>query len=338
MKCTLALTVGDFNGIGPEIILKSITHPSFDKDIQPVLLGSADVFDYYAQLLKLPLTFQRVDAVPAKPDPSSIPVIDTFPVTLKNIQIGKIAPDAGKCAGTAIERAVQLCLKGEVDAMVTAPVSKESLHYAGYNFPGQTEMLAMLSRSSRVTMMLMAKSVRIGLVTIHLPIADVAQNIFQERIVEKLETINESLTIDFGIEKPIIAVLGLNPHAGENGSIGREEKDIIIPAIAKARIKGIGVEGPFAADGFFGTKKEKKFDAVLAMYHDQGLIPLKMSGFHDGVNYSAGLKIIRTSPDHGTAFDLAGKGKANPQSMLAAITTASTIISNRKNNPHGSTL
>jgi 4-phospho-D-threonate 3-dehydrogenase / 4-phospho-D-erythronate 3-dehydrogenase len=330
MKSTIALTIGDFNGIGPEIILKSITHASFSKTIQPVLIGSIEVFDYYARRLKLPLKFESVETVPAKFSSGIIPVIDTFPITVKNIQTGKIAPDAGKCAGTAIERAAQLCSKNSVDAMVTAPISKEALHYAGYNFPGQTEMLAMLSRSSRVTMMLIAKSFRVGLATIHLPISEVAQNIFQERIIEKLETLSESLKRDFAIETPRIAVLGLNPHAGENGSIGKEEKDIIAPAIAKVRMKGINAEGPFAADGFFGMKHEKKFDAVLAMYHDQGLIPLKMSGFHDGVNYSAGLKIIRTSPDHGTAFDLAGKGKANPQSMLAAIAMAHTIIANRK--------
>ncbi len=330
MKSTLALTIGDFNGIGPEIILKSITHSSFDKNIQPILIGSIEVFEYYARRLKLPLTFEPVQAVPSKFSSSAIPVIDTFPVTAKNIQAGKIAPDAGKCAGTAIERAAQLCSKNSVDAMVTAPISKEALHYAGYNFPGQTEMLALLSRSQKVTMMLVAKSFRVGLATIHLPISEVAQNIFQERITEKIETLDESLKRDFGIESPSIAVLGLNPHAGENGSIGKEEKEIIAPAIAKMRLKGITVEGPFAADGFFGTKREKKFDAVLAMYHDQGLIPLKMSGFHDGVNFSAGLKIVRTSPDHGTAFDLAGKGKANPQSMLAAINLACAISLNRK--------
>ena len=330
MKSTIAITIGDFNGIGPEIILKSITHASFSKSIQPILIGSTDVFAYYAQRLKLPLKFASVESVPAKPSPAVIPVIDTFPVTVKNIQTGKIAPDAGKCAGTSIERAAQLCTKNQVDAMVTAPISKEALHYAGYNFPGQTEMLAMLSRSSKVTMMLIAKNFRVGLTTIHLPISEVAQNIFQERIIEKLETIFHALTVDFAISAPTIAVLGLNPHAGENGTIGKEEKDIIIPAIAKARLKGITVEGPFAADGFFATKREKRYDAVLAMYHDQGLIPLKMSGFHDGVNYSAGLKIIRTSPDHGTAFDLAGKGKANPQSMLAAIDLASTVIANRR--------
>ncbi len=330
MKSIIALTIGDFNGIGPEIILKSITHKTFDAGVQPVLIGSTEVFAYYAKRLKLPLRFETVESVPSKFSPGVIPVMDTFPITVKNIQAGKIAPDAGKCAGTAIERAAQLCSKNSVAAMVTAPISKEALHYAGYNFPGQTEMLAMLSRSSRVTMMLVAKQLRIGLATIHLPISEVASNIFQERIIEKLETMSDSLKRDFGIESPSIAVLGLNPHAGENGTIGKEEKEIITPAIAKARAKGVTAEGPFAADGFFGTKREKKYDAVLAMYHDQGLIPLKMSGFHDGVNFSAGLKIIRTSPDHGTAFDLAGKGKANPNSMLAAITMASTIIANRK--------
>ncbi len=330
MKPRIAFTIGDFNGIAPELILKNIDTPSLLKTVQPILVGSFEIFEHYAKKLK---TKRKLVAVqtPAEHIPSNaVPVVNVYQGTVKNLQIGKPAPDAGICAGMAIEKAVRMCLDGEADAMVTGPVSKESLHIAGYNFPGQTEMLAMLSRSGRVTMILIAKSFRVGLATIHLPIQKVAENIFVERILEKLETINASLKNDFRITAPKIAVLGLNPHAGEHGYIGLEEIDIIEPAIIKAKEKGINASGPFPADGFFGTSKQKNFDAVLAMYHDQGLIPLKMMGFNEGVNFSAGLNIIRTSPDHGTAFDIAGKGIADPRSMNAAVHLARTIVVNRK--------
>ncbi|MBI2427736.1 MAG: 4-hydroxythreonine-4-phosphate dehydrogenase PdxA [Ignavibacteriales bacterium] len=330
MKPNIAITIGDFNGVGPEIILKSITHPSIKKEIHPVLIGSYEIFEHYAKKLKIGIEFTKVENQKIKFESGSIPVIDVHKVTIKQLQIGQTSPDAGVCAGSAIERAIKLCLEKEVDAMVTAPVSKEALHYAGYNFPGQTEMLAMLTRSERVTMMLLTNTMRVALATVHIPIKKVSENIFLDRLLEKLETINGSLKNDLGISSPTIAVLGLNPHAGENGAIGMEEKEIIIPAIKKGEEKGINVVGPFSADGFFASGAYKKYDAILAMYHDQGLIPLKMSGFDEGVNYSAGLKIIRTSPDHGTAFDIAGKGIANPGSMIAAIQLASSIAQRRK--------
>ena len=330
MKPRIAITIGDFNGIAPEVILKNIDAPALLKTIQPILVGSFEIFEHYAKKLKIKKKLVVVQSS-AEPVPANaVPVLNAYQGTLKNLQIGKPAPDAGICAGMSIEKSVRMCMEGEVDAMVTGPVSKESLHIAGYNFPGQTEMLAMLSRSNRVTMMLISKSFRIGLATIHLPIQKVAENIFVERIVEKLETIDASLKNDFRITAPAIAVLGLNPHAGEHGAIGLEEIEIIEPAIVKAKEKGINASGPFAADGFFATSMQKKFDAVLAMYHDQGLIPLKMAGFNEGVNFSAGLNIIRTSPDHGTAFDIAGKGIADTRSMNAAIQLARTIVLNRK--------
>ncbi|MFA6440153.1 MAG: 4-hydroxythreonine-4-phosphate dehydrogenase PdxA, partial [Bacteriovoracaceae bacterium] len=201
---------------------------------------------------------------------------------------------------------------------------------AGYNFPGQTEMLAMLTRSDRVTMMLLSKTMRVALATVHIPLKKVSENLSIDRIVEKLDTVSTSLRRDLGIAKPSIAVLGVNPHAGENGAIGTEELEVLIPAIKKAVDKNIYAFGPFPADGFFASKAYKQYDAILAMYHDQGLIPLKMSGFDEGVNFSAGLKIIRTSPDHGTAFDIAGKNIANPGSMISAIELATTIIEYRK--------
>lgn len=330
MKPKIAITIGDFNGVGPEIILKSITNPSVKKEIQPLLIGSFDIFQHYATSLKIGLPLVKVESQSIKFENGTVPVIDVQKVTVKQLQVGHSAPDAGVCAGSAIERAIKLCLGKEVDAMVTAPVSKEALHYAGYNFPGQTEMLAMLTRSERVTMMLLSSTMRVALATVHVPVKKISENIFLDRLVEKLETVNTSLKNDLGVSSPKIAVLGLNPHAGENGAIGSEEKDVIIPALKKVQEKGIDAAGPFPADGFFAAGAYKKYDAILAMYHDQGLIPLKMSGFDEGVNFSAGLKIIRTSPDHGTAFDIAGKGIANPGSMIAAINLASSISQRRK--------
>ncbi|MCK9408299.1 MAG: 4-hydroxythreonine-4-phosphate dehydrogenase PdxA [Bacteroidetes bacterium] len=330
MKPIIGITIGDFNGIGPEVVLKSITSPAIHKKIQPVLIGSFEIFQYYATLLKINIELTAVDSPTAKIKAGAVPVLSVHTVTTKNLQIGKNAPDAGVCAGLAIERAIKLCMDNEIDAMVTAPVSKEALHFAGYNFPGQTEMLAMLTRSDRVTMMLLSKTMRVALATVHIPLKKVSENLSIDRIVEKLDTVSTSLRRDLGIAKPSIAVLGVNPHAGENGAIGTEELEVLIPAIKKAVDKNIYAFGPFPADGFFASKAYKQYDAILAMYHDQGLIPLKMSGFDEGVNFSAGLKIIRTSPDHGTAFDIAGKNIANPGSMISAIELATTIIEYRK--------
>ncbi len=326
MKHCIAITIGDFNGIGPEVILKSIS--SIKKNIQPILIGSLPIFQFYAKKFNLKLQFEEIEKIP-KSFSSTIPVINVHNATEKNIQIGKIAPDSGVCAGLALEKSAKLCLENSVEAMVTAPVSKEAMKLAGYNFPGQTEMLAMLSRSEKVIMMLASSTLRVGLATVHVPLRNVCETLSTNRILEKLETLHTSLKKDFAIENPKIAVLGVNPHAGENGNIGNEEKEIIIPAIQKAQEKNINAVGPFPADGFFATYTPKKYDAVLAMYHDQGLIPLKMSGFYEGVNYSAGLKILRTSPDHGTGFNIAGKNEANPSSMIAALKFATMIIENR---------
>lgn len=330
MKPRIGITIGDFNGIGPEVALKSIVAPSIKNSIQPVLIGSYELFHHFARTLKLRIDLAPVDSLKAKIESGTVPVLTVHPASVKNLQIGKNAPDAGVCAGQSIERAIKLCMDKEIDAMVTAPVSKEALHFAGYNFPGQTEMLAMLTRSDRVTMMLISKTMRVALATVHLPLKKVSENLFIDRLVEKLDTVNNALKKDFGIASPEIAVLGVNPHAGENGGIGTEEIEVIIPALKKAKDKGISVEGPFPADGFFASHSYKQFDAIMAMYHDQGLIPLKMSGFDEGVNFSAGLKIIRTSPDHGTAFNIAGKNSANPGSMVSAISMAASIIEKRK--------
>jgi 4-hydroxythreonine-4-phosphate dehydrogenase len=225
--------------------------------------------------------------------------------------------------------AVEMAMRQLIDAVVTAPVSKKALHMAGYRFPGQTEMLQRLTRSANVAMMLVSDAMRVGLVTIHLPIRQVARALTSALLRDKIETIHQTLLTDWRIANPRLAVLGLNPHAGENGDIGTEEKTVIVPVVRRLQARGMDVHGPFAADGFFGRYTPGTYDAVIAMYHDQGLIPLKMSSFGTAVNVSAGLPIVRTSPDHGTAFDIAGKGIADPRSMIEAIRCAARIAANR---------
>lgn len=330
MTPRIAITIGDFNGIGPEVTLKSLADPALRREFRPLLIGPTEIFRHYAAMFELPLVLEEVGTAGAKTAAGAVPVLPSHPATVKQLQIGVTAPDAGVCAGSAIEKAIDLCMTQQADAMVTAPVSKEALHFAGYNFPGQTEMLAMLTRSDDVTMMLIAGTFRVALATVHIPVRSVAESLTVERIVSRLATVDRALRTDLGVAAPRIAVLGLNPHAGENGAIGTEEKTVVIPAIERAAARGIACEGPFPADGFFGAGSHKGYDAVLAMYHDQGLIPLKMAGFDEGINFSAGLNIVRTSPDHGTAVGIAGKGTADPGSMKAAIRLAVSIAHQRK--------
>lgn len=319
MKPRIAITIGDFNGIGPEVALKAISNAKVNKLFEPILVGPLNLFEYFRDKFKIKIEFGN----------DKIRVIESSQVSLKQIQVGKISPDAGVCAGLSIEKAVSLCLEKEADAMITSPVSKEALHLGGYNFPGQTEMIAMLSRSQQATMFFISKNLRIALATIHIPLKNVSDEISRQRIFSKIETIHSSLTNDFKIKNPKIAILGLNPHAGENGEIGNEEKTHIIPALNDAFNKKINAEGVFSADGFFGNENYKNFDAILAMYHDQGLIPLKLLGFETGVNFTAGIKILRTSPDHGTAFEIAHKGIANANSFIESILIALQILKNR---------
>ncbi|MDI6766189.1 MAG: 4-hydroxythreonine-4-phosphate dehydrogenase PdxA [Bacteroidota bacterium] len=337
MKPIIAITMGDFNGIGPEVTLKSILSPKIRNLCLPLLIGSIDVYDYYAQRLKMKIHLKEIDKIPSIFSTKHIPVFHIRKFQKPIIKPEKISKEAGEFGREAIEIAADLCKQEIVDGMVTAPVSKESMHLAGFRYPGQTEMLAKLCNTSNVVMMLIAKDLRVGLATIHLPLKKVAKEISQKNLIQKLSIIHQSLQRDFNIRnldessrRPRIAVLGLNPHAGENGNIGNEENIIIVPAIQSMKRRGIITDGPFAADGFMGTHAYKKYDAIFAMYHDQGLIPLKMLGFDIGVNYTAGLPIVRTSPDHGTAFEIAGKGIANPSSMIEAIKLAVQIIHNRR--------
>ena len=326
MKPLIAVTLGDFNGIGPEIALKAAAHATTRRLCTPVLVGPFNIFEHVRDRLKIRVRLQRV-VFPWKEN-TSIPILDVGDGLWADIHYGQVAKAAGKSAGVAIEKAVELCTTGKAVAMVTAPVSKEAMQLAGYSFPGQTEMIALLSRSSKVAMMLVSTKMRIGLVTIHTPLRTVAESLSKAKIVDKTKIIVESLKKNFQIRDPRIAILSLNPHAGEHGILGSEEQDLIIPAIEEIKSAGINADGPLSADAFFGKQAYKSYDAILAMYHDQGLIPVKMSSFGTTVNFSAGLNIIRTSPGHGTAFDIAGSGSADISSMLEAVKYAARFAKN----------
>lgn len=323
MKPIIAITIGDFNGIGPEVALKAAMHPAVRRICRPVLVGPLNVFQHTQRALRIRGILEKAMLPLLKQ--KGTPVLDVGDGVWADVQFGKVSKAAGKNAGVAIERAVELCLKHQAHAMVTAPISKEALHLAGYNFPGQTEMIAILSRSQRVAMMLVSDALKVGLVTIHVPLRDVPSLITKEKVIEKVQIVHEALKRQFNVGAPRIAVLALNPHAGEGGHIGDEEQSLVHPALEHLNATGIPTDGPFPADAFFGTKSFKRYDAVIAMYHDQGLIPLKMLSMGKAVNFSAGLNIIRTSPDHGTAFDIAGKGKADVSSMIEAIRLAVTF-------------
>lgn len=320
-KPVVAITVGDFNGVGPEVAIKSITQPEVWDVCRPLFVGPRQVFEYYADRYRLPF------ALPSENLNETL--FHTEDVNEKEIHPGKISPRAGLVAANAIKAGVKLVQQRRADAIVTAPVSKKALHMAGIKFPGQTEMVQHLSCSKHVAMMLVSDTMRVGLVTIHIPLRNVAGVLTRPVLHEKIGIVYAALKQDWKIRNPKIAVLGLNPHAGENGDIGSEDTETIAPVIKGFRKQGVRIEGPFPADSFFGKYKPGMYDAIIAMYHDQGLIPLKMSSFGKGVNISVGLNVVRTSPDHGTAFDIAGKGIANPGSMVEAIKLAALVAINR---------
>jgi 4-hydroxythreonine-4-phosphate dehydrogenase len=323
MKPFIAITVGDFNGIGPEVVLKSVTHPQVRRICTPVLVGPSTVFHHYAELLGIRYV-DRPFGLPAG-RVRALPVVESSVVGPDSIHPGTLSHAAGRAAAHAIETAVRLAMTRQVAAVVTAPVSKQALHLAGVRYPGQTEMVQALSHSPRVAMMLVSPTMRVGLVTIHHPLADVPKKLTAARIIDRVTVLHEALRHDFGVRRPVLAVLALNPHGGEGGDLGTEEQRVILPALERLRRRGISLDGPFPADGFFARYVPGTYDAVIAMYHDQGLIPLKMSAGGRAVNVSVGLRMVRTSPDHGTAFPLAGTGTADPHSMIEAIRTAVRI-------------
>lgn len=324
MKPIIAISMGDFNGIGPEVVLKTLSNQTYDQTT-PVVLGHVDVLTYYDES---DIEFHAIEDV-SQIEEGVINVFNCVSDDDVNITPGSITQKAGLCSMLAVERGIEWCLQEKADALVTAPISKEAIHKAGYNFPGHTEFLAEKTDTSEFMMILASENLRVGLATVHVPLTKVAPLITQKKLADHLNVLNSSLKKDFNIAEPKIAVFGLNPHAGDGGVIGSEEIDIIEPAIKHAQENGISAKGPFAADGFFGNSMQKEFDAILAMYHDQGLIPFKALTFGSGVNFTAGLPIIRTSPDHGTAFAIAGQNKADHHSFESAYHLAIKMALNR---------
>ena len=328
-KPRIGITCGDINGISLEVSLKALSNLKILDLCTPVIYGSSKVVSYHKNIVKLSdLPVQNLSSA-QKLRTDKINVVNCWQDVV-NISLGNVTVEGGKYAHMAMDRAFQDLEAGLIDAIVTAPINKESMHLAEFPFPGHTEFFAFRSNASAHLMCMINDEFRIAVHTAHIPLREVADKITKDAVLDTIKLFNTSLVKDFAIEKPLIAVLGLNPHAGDGGVIGEEDKNHIRPAIIEAKKSGIMVMGPFAADGFFGSGKYKKFDGVIAMYHDQGLIPFKLMSFGAGVNYTAGLPIVRTSPDHGTGFDIAGKNEADHFSMRKAIYTAIDISRNRR--------
>lgn len=325
----VGITHGDFNGVGYEVILKAFDDNRMLELCTPVVYGSAKIAAFYRKGLELQGTPVVQIAEPAQARADALNIINVIGQEA-HISPGESTTEAGAAAFAALERAVADLRASEIDILVTAPINKHNIQSDLFSFPGHTEYLeASVGEGEKSLMILCNDSLRVALVTTHLPISKVPAAITEEAVLEKLTLFEKSLRKDFGIVKPRIAVLSLNPHAGENGLLGSEEKEIIAPAVAKAWDNKIQAFGPYAADGFFGSGLYAKFDGVLAMYHDQGLAPFKTLSMENGVNFTAGLPVVRTSPDHGTGYDIAGKGKASEESMRAAVYMAIDIYRNR---------
>ncbi len=326
----IAISIGDLNGIGPEIVLKTFAEPAMLNLCTPIIYASQKSIAAWRKILKLDHFNFNTIASADKAIAKQINVVEVWNEELE-IHPGKELPVTGKYAVRSLEAACKALGEGKVDGLVTAPISKKNVHSNEFPYYGHTDYLAKLFGGGESLMMMVSDKIRVGLATVHIPVQDISKNLSTEKVFRKIELLQQSLKKDFAIDSPKIAVLGLNPHAGEGGTIGSEEKTIVIPAIQKAKDKKIMVFGPYSSDGFFGNAQYKHFDAVLALYHDQGLIPFKTLAFDSGVNYSAGLNAIRTSPDHGTAFDIAGKNEADESSFRSAVFTVMDIVRNRKN-------
>ncbi|MFH1050022.1 MAG: 4-hydroxythreonine-4-phosphate dehydrogenase PdxA [bacterium] len=334
----IIFTIGDCNGIGLEVLIKALIKfddfsksSSFDKlrmtnsQVDFSIVGNEKTIKEYLSYFNFPIT---VNNNTIELNNRKILIIKS--AAYSPVQFGKETKSAGRLAAKSIEKALALTLKNQYDAMITMPVSKSVLYKAGWKYPGHTEMLADVCNVKNPLMLLCTDKIRVGLATIHIPLSKVHKSITKSGLIETAQKFNLSLKQDFGIKAPKIALLGLNPHAGESGDIGKEEIKIIIPAINELNKQGIKTFGPFPADGFFAHGEYKQFHGILAMYHDQGLIPLKLLAKGSGVNFTAGLPIVRTSPDHGTAFGIAGQNKADCRSTLHAIELAIEVVRKRR--------
>ncbi|RKY84935.1 4-hydroxythreonine-4-phosphate dehydrogenase PdxA [candidate division KSB1 bacterium] len=329
-KPVIGITMGDFNGIGPEVIAKSLLDNKIISQSIPVIIGNELVFkDIFNKLnikkninLLLPPIYKNILE-------NSINIYSIIKLKNKDIKRGFSTEKGDIAAFQSLKEAITLCLKGEIDAIVTGPLSKSSLNRRGHFFQGQTEFIAKESGCEKYLMLMVSKQMKVGLVTTHHPLSDIPSLISEKLIVEKCEILYNSLRDDFNISNPLIGVCALNPHAGDNKLFGDEEEKIIKPAVKFLQKKGINIEGPFSSDSLFFKYRTSKFSAFLAMYHDQGLIPFKLISFNKGVNYSAGLPLVRTSPDHGVGYDIATKMIADETSMKEAIKLAIKIVKRR---------
>ena len=328
-KLKIGITQGDINGISYEVILKALADQHILEHCTPIIYGSAKAASYHKKSLGIDSYTISVSRSAQDVNPHKISIVNTSDEEPK-VDLGQATPEAGKSAFEALEVATQDLLQGNIDAIVTAPINKSSIQSEKFHFPGHTEYLE--SKTDNESLMILAcDNLRVALVTTHTPISQVANEITESKILNKIRLLNKSLQEDFNIIHPRIAVLGLNPHAGDNGLLGKEELEVIKPAIEKAIEENIICVGPLAADGLFGSGNFKHYDAILAMYHDQGLAPFKALSSDRGVNITAGLPFVRTSPAHGTGYDIAGKNIADELSMREAIYTAIHIVKNRKN-------
>ncbi len=327
----IGITMGDPTGIGPEIIVKALSTEELFRVCRPVVFGDRGVLSRAIQIQNLSETLEAIEQIPREGYlPQKIFFFPLSQLEAASLRFGHPDRACGEAMVKYIVEAVRQVKNQELDAITTCPINKKAMNEAGYSFPGHTELLAHLTGASSVAMMFLGSKWRIVLATIHLPLKDVSRWISKDRILSILRLTGEGMKKHFGIPHPKIAVLGLNPHCGEDGLLGEEEKKEIFPAIAEAKLLGMEVEGPFPADSFFNMSGRHTFDAVVAMYHDQGLIPIKMLDFKEAVNFTLGLPFIRTSVDHGTAYDIAGKGLADPANLVKAVLTAANLSKSKK--------
>lgn len=328
-KIRIGITHGDINGVGYEVILKTFADPTMLELCTPIIYGSPKVATYHRKAMDLPTNFSIVNSA-AEASHNKLSIVNCGEEEVK-VEFSKPTPEAGKAALDALEKALQEYRDGLIDVLVTAPINKHTIQSDSFHFTGHTEYIEeRVGEGKKALMILMKDEFRVALVTTHIPVKDIASSITKELIKEKLAIFHQSLKQDFNIGCPRIAVLALNPHAGDGGLIGSEEQEIIIPAIQEMVAEGIQCFGPYPADGFMGSGSYTHFDGVLAMYHDQGLAPFKALAMDNGVNYTAGLPIVRTSPAHGTAYDISGQGIASEESFRQALYVAIDVFRNRQ--------
>ncbi len=328
-KIRIGITQGDINGISYEVIIKALLDNRIFDTCIPIVYGSPKVAAYHRKALNIDNFSFNTVKIPEEANPKRANIINCISDSVR-VELGKSTSMAGEASYKALDAAVQDLENNKIDAIVTGPINKYNIQSDKFNFAGHTEFFESRFKSDGVLMLMVNELFKVGVVTGHIPLAKVPEQVTKDSILKKIRILNNSLIVDFLVRKPRIAVLGLNPHAGDNGIIGEEEKEEIIPALKAARDENIYVFGPFPADGFFGSETFKKFDASIAMYHDQGLIPFKAMMYEGGVNFTAGLPIVRTAPAHGTAYELAGKNEAHPHSFRKAIYLACDLYHNRQ--------